>query len=56
MIYVFNICPVSGHLQTDLFQIWSDAGHDQTLEFDSSLNDLDVLRYVKARTCALILL
>ena len=33
---------VSGHLWTDLFETWYVAEHYYTLQFDSSLNDLDV--------------
>ena len=43
-----------------LFQIWYDATHDYTLQFDSSLNDLDAHSksqgYGKARACAGILI
>ena len=45
---------------TDLFETWNDARLHYTLQFDSSLNDLDVhLRsqgHGQARTFAVILL
>ena len=50
---------VSWHLWTDLFQTWYGTKHYYSLQFDSSLNDLDVLSrsqgYEKARSCAVIL-
>ena len=52
--------PVSGQLWTVLFQTWSDAEHGWALQFDSSLNDLDVHSrsqgYGKARAYVVILL
>ena len=39
-IYMFH-CPVFGHFWTDLFQTWYGARHQYTLQFDSSLSDLE---------------
>ena len=53
-------CPVLGHLVAHLFQTLCDAKHNQTVQCNSSLNDLDIhprsQGYGKARSCAVILL
>ena len=52
--------PTYGHEWSDLSQTWYGARHDETLQFDSSVNDLDchtrLQVYGKARTYAAILL
>ena len=49
---------MSGRLWSSLFQTWNDAEHYQTLQFDCSLNDLNVHSRSqggrKAKTCAVI--